>query len=185
MKNKIIIQPLDIILDRNDRTHFIERQGSEIVKFLGYWNHFIPVGGFPSGCYSEIISPILSGEEQFELEVEKTKRSINKFIEELNKTGKSVSRIECWLEQSDDKDALPHPINGATGQGCYPKKYLDNNDFKNGNYAFEYIMSSAKMTNKYGSESVYGNRFDVETNEKCLITKKYFLLKLKSSWNSI
>lgn len=192
MKSKIIIQPNDLILSREDDTHFIHLQGENLSKYLKHssieeysWDYFVPVGGFPPGSYAEIVSPIFSGKEQFDIETVNTKLAINKFIEDLNKSGQSVARIECWLEQSDDIDALPHPMNGATGQGCYPKKYHDNQDFKNGNWAFEYIMSSAKMTNKYGTSSAYGNRFDVTTNDKCEITKKYFILKLKSSWRSI
>ena len=65
------------------------------------------------------------------------------------------------------------------------EKYIDNEDYKNGNWVFEYIMTGARMTNQYGTASAYGNRFDVETNDKCQITKKYFILKIKSSWNSI
>lgn len=185
MKSKVIIQPNDIILDRFDTNHFVKHQGSELIKYLNNWEHFIPVGPFPTGCYAQLISPIFSSKEQFDLEVIATQLAINKFIEDLNTNGKSVSRIECWLEQSDDIDAIQHPINGGTAQECRNQKYIDNQDYKNGNWVFEYIMSSAKMTNQYGTSSAYGNRFDVDINNKCKIVKKYFILKIKSSWNSI
>lgn len=185
MKSKIIVQPNDLILCAEDDTHFIHLQGEKISKYLKYWDYFVPVGPFTAGSYSEVISPIFSGKEQFDSEVINTQLSINKFIEDLNKNNQSVSRIECWIEQSDDIDALPHPMNGATGQECRPQKYTDNEDYKNLNWVFEYIMSSAKMTNKYGTNSAYGNRFNVETNDKCEVTKKYFIFKLKSSWGSI
>ena len=185
MKSKIIVQPNDIILDRFDTNHFIQHQGGELVKYLKDWEHFIPVGGFPHGSYTILISPIFSSKEQFDKEIIETQLGINKLIEQLNLNNQSVSRIECCLEQSDDMDALQHPINGGKGQECRNEKYIDNEDYKNGNWVFEYIMTSARMTNQYGTASAYGNRFDVETNDKCQITKKYFILKIKSSWNSI
>lgn len=65
MKTKVIVQPNDIILDSGDDTHFIRRQGGELVKYLNGWEYFQPTGNHPFGAYAEVVSPIFTDKDKF------------------------------------------------------------------------------------------------------------------------
>jgi hypothetical protein len=182
----IIVSPQDLILDRWDKKGIADHQGTLLATYLPNWTYYRPVPGqsslrcgiFPVGSYCEIYSPIFTDKADLEKEVQKVHEGFAKFIIDLNKQGKTVSRIDCWLEQSNDYAAVPHPLNDNKASHDL---YIKNKDYKHGTFPFGYIF----QTENFHKDTVFGNKFILETNKKCKVTKKYFTLKIDSPWLSI
>lgn len=165
----------DLILNRWDKNVILEHQGPLLVKHLSGWIYH--QNSRSKSC--QIFSPILTDKNDLDKEIKKVYDGITKFITDLNKDGKTVSRIECWLDQSNDQDALPHPSNNMAVASAKAQK---NQDYKYCNY----IFVDHYKTENFAKDTVYGNKFERELNScKIKISKKYFVLHIKSSWLSI
>lgn len=174
----------DIVLDRFDTINILDNQASSLINFLP--NNFVifepfPTGGqAPAGSYTKIYSPVFTSDDDVTDKVKTILDGIHEFINDLNSNGKTIGCIECYLEQSDDLDAVPHPINNVTGNLPTNPKYIQNGDCKNCNW----IFSDMFMT--YDRTKVYGNKFNREINNLSgIIKKKYYTLRIESPWLSI
>lgn len=164
----------DFIISRWDKIHILEKQANVLVKHLPNW----VVGKQKPNPNANLYSPILSGLDNFNTEVEVAKEGIHKFIQELNSNGDTVSRIVLWIYQSNDMDALPHPSNGPLSGD----KFYDNQDFKYVNYIFDDIFKEEN----HQKQTIFINKFDREYNKrKSFLKKKYFVLVLESPWASL
>ena len=184
MTQTLIYSPVDIIVNRSDNS-ILESQANVLVNYLPGWEVFEPFpngGKAPAGSYTKIYSPIFQiDNDDLASELQKTYDGISKFITNLNNNGNGVSRIECVLEQSDDKDAVPHPSNSISGNEPRNSKYTENKDFKWSNWLFTDIFK----TENWRRNTVYLNQTVRETNDKAKVTKKYYVLKISSSYKSI
>jgi hypothetical protein len=177
--------PIDLILKRFDKSVIAEYQGKVLVNYISDWLYYQPVpnqssivrGEFTLGSYCKLYSPILSNTNDLDTELKKVYDGIEKFIQYLNSEGKTVSRLECWIDQSDDMMALLHPSNDTPDMF---NRYQTNQDYKNGSWLFNDIFK----THNSVKQTVYGNKFDREINN-FKPTKKYFVLRIESSWLSI
>ena len=183
-KVKVVYSDVDLILQSKD-SNVLEGQGYELVKYLPDWVVYEPFpngGKAPTGSYTTLYSPIFEkGKNDIQTELEKVFNGLAEFMKNLNSNGQTVSRIGCWLEQSNDYDAVPHPVNNIKGHNGTNQKYIDNQDFKFCNWVFDDITKQDLF-----GEIVYGNRVNREINGlKTIVKKKYWGLHINSSWCSI
>jgi hypothetical protein len=176
----------DLILKRFDKNTILEHQGQTLANYIPGWSFYQPIpnqsfivrGGYPIGSYCKIFSPVFdNATTDYNTEIQKVYDGVEKFIQDLNKQGKTVSRIECWLDQSDDVLAIPHPAND---NGDMVNRYQNNQDYKNAGWIFNDIFKTENTV----KETVYGNKFVRQVN-KFKPTKKYYTLRIESSWLSI
>lgn len=175
----------DLILSRWDKNNILEHQGQTLVSYLPNWTYYQPIptksyivkGNYPLGLYCKLYSPIFDQTTDYNKEIQMVYDGVDKFIKDLNKNGKTVSRIECWVEQSDDITALPHPLND---NATMVSNYQTNQDYKNSSWIFNDVFK----TKDARKQTVYANSFERETNV-FKPTKKYYTLRIESSWLSI
>jgi len=168
----------DIIVKRFDNDKILSSQGEVLIKHLPNWSVYEPHpngGKAPAGTYTKLYSPIFESSKPLREALQEAHDGISEFIKELNASGKGISRIECQVEQSDDFDAVPHPSNDPD-----MKKYFDNGDYKNSKWAFNQIF----LTENHAKQTVYLNKYTREDNNVKII-KKYYILRIESSWSSI
>lgn len=184
MEQTLIYSPVDIIVHRTDNS-ILKSQANVLVNYLPGWEVFEPFpngGRVPVGSYTKIYSPIFQiDNDDLATELQKAYDGISKFITNLNSNGNGISRIECVLEQSDDKDAVPHPSNSISGNEPCNSKYTANKDFR----WHDWIFDETFKTENARRNTVYLNQTVRETNDEVKTTKKYYVLKISSSNESI
>lgn len=182
-KQEIINSNIDIISSRYNENDLLESQADEIVKYLPGWEVWEPfTNGIkaPAGSYTKVFSPIYTNDtDDFNSIVKTTTNNISNYISDINKNGKGVYRIECWLEQSDYINDVIHPSNNIEGNEPHTKNSWKNGDHKCCNWVFDLLVKEKDNVD------VYLNRTILEINEKCKVYKKYYTLRLCSSSNSI
>jgi len=184
-KYTVTQSPNNIILSRWDNVNIIEDQAINLVNYLPGWILFEPFpngGSAPVGSYTKLFSPIYTSSDNLQAEVQKVYDGIQKFISDLNQNGKTISRIDCWIEQSDDIDAVPHPNNNISGNLPTNSKYLSNQDYKFSNWVFCDIFK----TENPATQTIFANKFLREENKlDNIVKKKFYTLRIDSCWLSI
>jgi len=184
MTKTITHSPIDIIVSRWDDKNILESQANNLLNYLPGWEIFEPFpngGSAPIGSYTKLFSPIFQKEEDnLTSHLQVVYSGISQFISDLNKTGKGISNIECWLEQSDEKEAVPHPSNSISGNEPSNSKYIQNGDYKNCKWVFNDTFKTEDEIN----QTVFLNKTLRQINN-VKVTKKYYVLKINSSWLSI
>jgi len=157
----------------------LDKQGYNIVKLLPGWEVYEPFpngGRAPAGTYTQLWSPIFTSKDNpLELEIQNIYDVLKTFITDLNSKGKTISRIDCSIKQSDDKNTIPHPNNGLIDNSGLTKGFSP----KLSNWIFCDIIK----INSFGE--CYMSIFTREFNSKIKLEKTYYTIEIDSSWNSI
>jgi hypothetical protein len=182
MKKKQIIYSFPDLVIKLNSTNILSGQASNFINKLPGWEVYEPYpngGKAPTGTYTQVWSPIFDRDtNDLELEVQKIYDSLKSFITDLNSQGKTISRVDCWIDQSDDISSVPHPSNELIDHSGMTKEYRKTGDYKLHNW----IFCDFVKINSFGE--CYGNIFFRETNNVKLI-KKYYTIHIDSSWGSI
>ena len=163
----------DLILSRWDNTNVVKNQGPNLLKLLPNWS----IQGKTNN--NMLFSPPLTkGIDNIESELQKVYDSIQQLITNLNSQGKTISRIECWLHQSDDVEAIYHPLNTHKEQLQLSQL---NNDYKFSSWVFTDHFKDEK------GDNIWGNKFmrQIKKNLKSIVKKKNYVLVISSAWSSI
>jgi hypothetical protein len=181
MSNIVIHSDKDLVLLRWDEK-ILKKQGSKLLELLPknwIYHEFDTFQKFLPNCSSSsIYSPIFENTLDLSETIDVVTKAISGFIACLNKSGNTISRISCYIEQSNDKDALPHPLNNNKESIA---KYSSNQDYKNCKWIFDDTNTVCSVSD----QTVYGNQFKREYNNKVKINKKYYIIKIESSWGSL
>ena len=180
---EVIHNEKDLILNRWDNNQIVQNQGPNLLKLLPNWS----IEGKTNN--NMLYSPLLTkGIDGIESELQKVYDAIQQLITNLNSEGKTISRIECWLHQSDDIRAINHPLNThkvRVSKDTTHKEQLQlahlNNDYKFSSWVF-----TDHFKDKEG-DNIFGNRFvrQIKKNLKSAVKKKNYTLVISSAWSSI
>lgn len=162
----------DIIINRYDDNSILKSQANVLLQFLPNCVIYEPfplnIPGKVQGAYTKIFTGIFENTKSLDDVLPQIYQGISDFINLLNKDGKTVSRIEGRLYQSDTKSHLPHTTNNPIGS-VYKS-----------NWVFEDIFKEED----YHKQTVFCNRF-IRVMNDVEITHKYWTLCIESSWCSI
>lgn len=169
----------DIIIHRYDDNSILKSQANVLLQFLPNCVIYEPfplnIPGKVQGAYTKIFTGIFENTKSLDDVLPQIYQGISDFINHLNKDGKTVSRIEGWIYQSDTKSHLPHTTNNPIGNmsmtsGCV--------------YKSNWVFCDIFKEENYHKQTVFSNRFIREIND-VEVTHKYWTLCIDSSWLSI
>jgi hypothetical protein len=170
---EVIHNANDLILTRWDNTNVVKDQGPNLLKLLPNWSILRKTNN--NMLYSLLLT---RGIDNIDHELKKVHDAIQILITDLNLQGKTISRIECWLHQSDDREAIYHPLNTNPDQ---VKLAQLNGDSKFSSWVFTDHHKDER------GDNIWGNKFNrqIKKNHKTIVKKKYWVLSISSAWSSI
>lgn len=171
----------DIIIKRFDDTSILRSQALVLLNFLPncviYEPYPLNVPGKVQGASTKIFTGIFEQSTNLNGELDTIYKGISEFINHLNKDGKTVSRIDCILYQSDTKTHIPHTSNNPSNDITMPTGSV---------YKRNWVFGDIFKVKDHHKQEVYCNKFTREVNDvEPMITHKYWTLCIESSWGSI
>lgn len=156
-------------------------QSEKLLEYLPGWKLYDP---FSNNTYNKLFSPIYEvGVDDIDTILIELDKSIGEFMLSLTRNNQTISRIDCTLDCSDDKELVVHIDNGIKDN----IRFIDDVKNKQKRYGDWIFSQSSKFVSKFvpnSGDDFYGNKFVREVND-FKIAKKYFCISLDSPYNSI
>lgn len=159
----------------------LEFQSENLLQYLPGWKLYKPFG---NKTYQRLFSPIYEvGVDDIDAILVELDKSIENFMLSLNSNNQTISRIDCTLECSDEKESVVHIDNGLQGN----VRFIDETKNRQKRYGDWIFSQMTKFVSKFvpnSGDDFYGNQFVRETND-FKVSKKYYCIVLDSPYRSL